>query len=93
MDGDYLHENPIPHIVFTGPAGRRIHNEWKAKYPLPDSFIIEDDFTKIVDYCIHNTTEGKICLLSPAASSYDQFKNFEERGKRFKAEVQKYADL
>lgn len=89
---DYLHENPISHIVFTGPAGQRIKSEWEAKYPLPESFIIENDFSKIVDYCIHNTTAGKVCLLSPAASSYDQFKNFEERGKRFKAEVHKFID-
>ena len=89
---DYLHQNPIAHIVFTGPAGRRIQEEWKAKYPLPEAFIIEDDFTKIVDYCLHNTAEGKICLLSPAASSYDQFKNFEERGRRFKRELQHFTE-
>ena len=89
---DYLHQNPIAHLVFTGPAGRRIQQEWEAKYPLPEDFIIEDDFTKIVDYCLHNTTEGKVCLLSPAASSYDQFKNFEERGRRFKSELQHFAE-
>lgn len=30
------------------------------------------------------TSKGKICLLSPAASSYEYFKNFEEKGKAFK---------
>lgn len=29
------------------------------------------------------TTKGKSCLLSPAASSYEYFKNFEEKGKCF----------
>ena len=29
------------------------------------------------------TKPGKACLLSPAASSYNQYKNFEERGKDF----------
>ena len=90
---DYLHQNPIAHVVFTGPAGRRILKEWEAKYPMPEAYITEDNFSKIVDYCLHNTEKGKICLLSPAASSYDQFKNFEERGRRFKAEIQKQAEI
>ena len=30
-----------------------------------------------------------ICLMSPAASSYNQFKNFEEKGNRFKELVGK----
>ena len=33
------------------------------------------------------TKNGTICLLSPAASSYGYFKNFEDRGKQYKDEV------
>mgnify|MGYP003299149273 CR=1 FL=1 len=32
------------------------------------------------------TAKDKICLLSPAAASYEFFKNFEEKGKHFKSE-------
>ena len=34
--------------------------------------------------------KGEIILLSPAFKSYDQFKNFEERGNEFKKIVNKY---
>jgi UDP-N-acetylmuramoylalanine--D-glutamate ligase len=36
----------------------------------------------------HARPDG-ICLLSPAASSYDHYKNFEERGTHFKTCVNK----
>lgn len=80
----HLHNNPVAHIVFTGPAGQRIKEEWEKQFPLPDTYIIEEDFAKIVTFCYQNTTPGKVCLLSPAAASYNQFKNFEERGRVFK---------
>jgi UDP-N-acetylmuramoylalanine--D-glutamate ligase len=31
---------------------------------------------------------GEVVLLSPACSSYDMFKNFEERGRRFRQIVE-----
>ena len=35
-------------------------------------------------YLTAHARPGDVCLLSPAASSYDQYKNFEERGAKFK---------
>ncbi|MEG1556770.1 MAG: Mur ligase family protein, partial [Bacteroidales bacterium] len=80
----YLVENPVQHIAFTGPAGNRILTEWKASFSAPSHYIHTNNYSEIVDFAFEYGKKGKICLLSPAASSYNQFKNFEERGTYFK---------
>ncbi|MBP5206151.1 MAG: UDP-N-acetylmuramoyl-L-alanine--D-glutamate ligase [Bacteroidales bacterium] len=87
----FFKEEPMANIAFTGPAGQRILNEWKnSDTPLPENFILENDFRKIVQFAFEKTEPGTIALLSPAAASYDQFKNFEERGRVFRQLVQEW---
>ncbi|MCR4965088.1 MAG: UDP-N-acetylmuramoyl-L-alanine--D-glutamate ligase [Bacteroidales bacterium] len=90
---EFLGENPIRNVVFTGPAGERILNEWKTttSLPLPENILEENDFQKIVLFAFQHTKPNKIALLSPAAASYNQFKNFEERGDLFKKYILEYA--
>jgi len=83
---DYLNENPVENIVFMGPAGKRMKTEWETKRRdvAHNVSTTENDMQKIIRFAIENTQKGKICLLSPAAASYDHYTNFEERGKMFK---------
>ena len=85
---DFLQKNPVENIVLMGPAGKRMKTEWETKFGntfVANTYIIEeDDMQKIISFAILNTQKGKICLLSPAAASYDRYTNFEERGKIFK---------
>jgi UDP-N-acetylmuramoylalanine--D-glutamate ligase len=46
-----------------------------------------NDYKEVVEIAGEVTGKGKICLLSPAAASYDMFKNFEERGNTYKKNV------
>ena len=85
---DFLKDAPLRNVVFVGQAGRRIYKELSTiHYPL--STLIEDDYTKIVPWCASVTPQGGVVLLSPAAASYDAFKNFEVRGDFFREQILK----
>ena len=43
-----------------------------------------EDLKVAVDKAKEITNKKSICLLSPAASSYEFYKNFEEKGRAFK---------
>ncbi len=47
------------------------------------------DMADGVKACKRFTEKGKSCLFSPAAASYNYYKNFEEKGKHFKEELKK----
>jgi UDP-N-acetylmuramoylalanine--D-glutamate ligase len=42
------------------------------------------DYNELPEIIRNNTLPDHVCMLSPAASSYDMFINFEERGEVFK---------
>ena len=81
---DFLQDYPVPHLLFTGKAGERM-----MKLLIDNGIDTEmqpyESMEAAFEYLINNAQAGDVCLLSPAASSYDQYKNFEERGAKFKA--------
>ena len=52
--------------------------------------VIEPEFDKAIMAAKELAADGDIVLLSPACTSFDVFKNFEERGRRFKAIVNQF---
>jgi len=81
---DYLSEHPIKNIFYTGPAGLRMNDMLRAGVGAKCQTSYFENYNELANLILKLTTRGKVCLLSPAASSYDQFNNFEERGSTFK---------
>lgn len=79
----FLQTSNIRNFIFLGKAGDRMFHIFKKNTAkrLFKTDSIENAFSII----IQKTARGSICLLSPAAASYDQFHNFEHRGDTFKA--------
>ncbi len=73
----------IRNLIFMGDAGKRMLAILAAQKHDKAGFFAKnmEDAVKIAK---RETSKDKICLLSPAASSYDQYNNFEERGKDYK---------
>lgn len=87
----FLGRSTPSHIIFTGMAGMRMYqmalnNEsFRSKH-----CHFSKRFDDAVWMAIDTVSKGGTCLLSPAAASYDSFKNFKERGDRFRELVQNW---
>lgn len=80
---NYLKENPVVHILYTGKAGKRMVDLLQnAGYQ--GDMIFFDELEEAFKFIKEKAKDGDVCLLSPAAASYDRYKNFEERGRVFK---------
>lgn len=73
------YKNSIKSIIAYGDARHVICRELSNDFNVQESTLLKDAVT-----IGHNMGEkGDIVLLSPGCASFDQFKNFEDRGEKF----------
>lgn len=77
----YLENTDIENIICLPKTGEHIYNQINKKNK---TVIMVQNLEEAVEYAKKLTKKGTICALSPAASSYGYFKNFKERGEKFK---------
>ena len=80
----FLTSSNVRNFIFIGPAGKRMKTILERSGPTEKTILEASSFEDAFNHIIKVTQSGKICLLSPAAASYDTFMNFEERGKTYK---------
>ena len=85
----YLVKTPVKHILYTGKAGKRMVDMLQNAGYQRDIKNFKD-LNEAFEIIKSNFVKGDVCLLSPAAASYDQYKNFEERGRIFKELARKF---
>ena len=83
MDEMKKYMNPVKKVIGYGAAGKRIASD------LVDDPIIVTTLDEALNKAHELAISGDTVLLSPTTSSYDQYKNYEERGKHFKELVNK----
>ena len=83
----FLKTNNVNNLIGLPETGHKIIDELKKQGCTKNMICAKDmdDAVKNADIC---TEKGKSCLFSPAAASYNYYKNFEEKGKHFKKLVQ-----
>jgi len=79
----FIRENEQYTYIFMYDTGKRIYG---ALEPRKNYFLVED-LEAAVKTAKGATAAGMACVMSPAAPSYGVFKNFEERGEKFKEYV------
>jgi UDP-N-acetylmuramoylalanine--D-glutamate ligase len=71
-------------VVAFGEAGDIVEQDLKGKVKV----VRGGGFAEVLDKARKLAQPGDAVLLSPACSSYDMFRNYEDRGAQFRAAVE-----
>ena len=80
---EFLKTSNITNLIGLPETGHKICKILEEKNTNKNIYIVET-IDEAVDIADKQTKKNHICLLSPAASSYNKFKNFEEKGNYYK---------
>jgi len=74
-------------VVLVGAAKDKIRKALAGVVPMEEA----ESFSEVVPRAYAAASRGDVVLLAPACTSWDMFKNFEERGRTFKRDVRALA--
>ncbi len=86
-----LENSSLSVIIGTKTTGHKIIN-MMLENTTKKTLIKADNLEEAVKSAYENTKKGGVCILSPAASSYNEYTNFEAKGRHYKELVRKYGE-
>ena len=81
-----LVKNKVKAIICLGQDNNKLIDVFSSH---TDLIVSTDNIIDVVSSAYKISKPGDVVLLSPACASFDLFKNFEDRGNKFKEEVRK----
>lgn len=87
---DFLMTGKVKVVIGLPDTSRRMLEECPSLRE-KIQFVLVEDMEEAVQKALTLSQENQCILLSPAASSYNVYKSFEERGRHFKSCIQKLA--
>ena len=87
----FLLVKPVDTVFYVGKAGNRMA-EMLHQQKYTGQLISIENLQQVFAALKDMSKSGDTCLLSPAAASYDQFENFEQRGKIYKELAEEFGE-
>ena len=81
---EYLANSRLSHIICMYESGKRLYGMLEGREGLVPSLNYCDDLAAATQLAMRLTPPGFACILSPAAASYGDFKDFAARGDAFR---------
>jgi UDP-N-acetylmuramoylalanine--D-glutamate ligase len=78
-----LPKTQVKNLILFPESGQRIWKAVAGSATAINHFFVQD-MKEAVNLAFTHTSQGKICLLSPASPSFGLFKDYQDRGNQFK---------
>lgn len=87
----FLNDSHVEQVIALPTTGHELAKELQSLGWESDHLHRVESMADAVSVAVEVTPEGRSCLLSPAAASCGEFLNFEQRGRAFQQEIEKYS--
>jgi UDP-N-acetylmuramoylalanine--D-glutamate ligase len=78
----------VKHVILIGEAAPLLKKAWAGATAMSSA----DSLNGAVELAAREATAGDVVLLSPACASFDMFRDYQDRGRQFKAAVQSLSE-